>query len=63
MNRGPIGTGRLPALGGYQATIFLKYRGRSPDPLKTHPGHGAVVAGWRVCLAYISDGNKTVRLR
>jgi hypothetical protein len=24
---------------------ILKHRGRSPDPSKTHPGHGAMAAG------------------
>jgi hypothetical protein len=30
----------FPPLGGCQA--FLKYRDRSPDPLKTRPGHGTM---------------------
>ena len=40
-----IGTGRFPLLGGCQATDLRKHRGRSPDPSKTHPDHGAMVAG------------------
>jgi hypothetical protein len=43
MGREPIGTGRFPPAGGREATISSKHRGRSPDPSKTHPGHGAMV--------------------
>jgi hypothetical protein len=45
----PIVTGRLPPL-AIAKHHFLKHRGRSPDTSKTHPGHGAMVAG-------LADGN------
>ena len=37
MEREPIGTGRLPPLG-----VCRLHRGRSSNPLKTHPSHGAL---------------------
>jgi hypothetical protein len=43
MGRERIGTGRFPPPGGREAIISFKHRGRSPDPSKTHPGHGAMV--------------------
>jgi hypothetical protein len=46
MDREPIGTGRLPARGGYQATISASIGVDLPDPLKTHSGAtAAMVAG------------------
>jgi hypothetical protein len=46
MNREPIGTGRLPPLGGCKpSSLLFEHRSRSPDPSKTHPRHGAMVAG------------------
>jgi hypothetical protein len=57
MDREPIGTGRLPALGGLPRHHFLKHRGRSPDPSKTHPGHGAMVAGLAGQFRYVTKYN------
>ena len=45
MDGEPIGTGRLPPLGGRQSQQLLRHRGRSPDPLKTYPDYGSMVAG------------------
>jgi hypothetical protein len=44
MDREPIGTDRHSAVAKLRHH-FLKHRGRSPDPSKTHAGHGAMVAG------------------
>ena len=40
MDREPIATGRLPALGGMPSQHLSRHRGRSPDPSKTHPRRG-----------------------
>ena len=45
MDPGPIGTGRLPPLGGCQATISSSIGVDLPIPQKTTPSHGAMVAG------------------
>jgi len=45
MDREPIETGRLPALGGCQATILASIGVDLPIPEKPHPGRGAMVAG------------------
>jgi hypothetical protein len=44
MDREPIATGRLPALGGIPATISSSIGVDLPIPQKTQPRHGAVVA-------------------
>jgi hypothetical protein len=45
MDREPIGTGRLPALGGCQGIISSSIGVDLPIPQKTHPGHDVMVAG------------------
>jgi hypothetical protein len=45
MDREPLGTGRLPALGGCQATISSSIGVDLPIPQKPHPSHGATIAG------------------
>jgi hypothetical protein len=55
MDREPIETGRLPAR-RLTSHYLGRHRGRSPDPLKTHPGHGSMVAGsGRWHLRYITE--------
>jgi hypothetical protein len=44
MEREPVETGRLPPLRWLPSHHLLEHRGRSPDPSKTHPRHGALVA-------------------
>lgn len=44
MEREPIETGRLPPFRRLPSHHLLEHRGRSPDPSKTHPRHGALVA-------------------